>query len=62
MWKGGFMKNYIINEDILCFTSDSDGKLLVMEKDRKINIVGTGLKFIKKRKKKKRKTLATLPF
>ena len=48
MWKGGFMKNYIINEDILCFTSDSDGKLLVIEKNRKINIVGTGLKFIKK--------------
>ena len=50
MWKGGFMNNYIINEDVLCFTQDSDNKnkILVIEKNRKFNINGDSFKFLKK--------------
>ena len=50
MWKGGFMNNYIINDDVLCFTQDSDNKnkLLVIEKNRKFNINGDSFKFLKK--------------
>ena len=50
MWKGGFMNNYIINDDVLCFTQDSDNKnkILVIEKNRKFNINGDSFKFLKR--------------
>ena len=51
MWEGGkFMRDYIINEDILCFTQDSIEKnnVLVIEKAKRLTFKGNSLKFLKK--------------
>ena len=44
------MNNYIINENVLCFTQDPDdnSNLLVIEKNKKVNVKINCLKFIKK--------------
>lgn len=44
------MNNYVLNEDILCFTQDSDNEdeILVIEKTRKIKFNDDCFKFLKK--------------
>ncbi len=44
------MDNYIINEDVLCFTQDLDNEeeILIIEKQRKLNIKTNCFKFLKK--------------
>lgn len=48
MWKGGYMNKYFINGDVLCFTQDNDDEIMIVEKNKKFNIEGNSLKFIKK--------------
>ena len=44
------MKNYIINNNVLCFTQDynNEDNVVVIEKNNIVNIKSTSLKFLKK--------------
>ena len=51
MWKGGIlMRDYIINENLLCFTQDTNdkNKILVVEKSKNVTFNGNSLSFLKK--------------
>lgn len=50
MWKGGFTMEYVINDNLLCFTQDTnDNKsILIVEKNRKLTFKGNSYKFLRK--------------
>ena len=51
MWKGGIlMRDYIINENLLCFTQDTNdkNKILAVEKSKNVTFNGNSLSFLKK--------------
>jgi len=51
MLKGGFLvKNYLLNDDVLCFTQDTENEqnMIVIEKKRKIELNVDTFKFLKK--------------
>ena len=51
MWKGGcvYMNNYIVNDDVLCFTSVNDGnETFLIERDNEINLDVNSFELIKR--------------